>query len=413
MSELGNYQHLGGWDRSETMTEQGRSRYDLDYLIDRLFGDSYSSSDEILNNRRNWWNAFQPITAQEMFDDAERVNRRFYERLIGDVETTNEEFYSMLGGMAIDDSGYLEATTDELTKMTAGVSQASKLLDVEGKPIRSLGDLHSSYKKSKKRRQMAASRMDVNELTGGTTISFRDPITGEVVTHNRGQVTAASAMGVMNVDAWQEAFEGVQSRVDTRQQQYDSWAVDADRLNTLLDDNEQTDSDTWQTFWIRPGCFPTENNPTGCRIYDRDQAYTELEHYEARSIRHQAFNELVGGNDATLAFLQSGSGFSQSYRQGIYGGLADIISSTYGNLYSASFDTLGATLLSAELTGKSVDEATTMYEEQKFKTTEHQKALRESLKGLDLAFNKAKRKFGKKDKDAKAMFGGFRKDVPQ
>ena len=404
-----SFQTLGDLEQMDTMQAQGVADYEFENVLERYASQVWAGS-----GGGQMADSGQNPTQDLMFENIEAGFGRWVENMTGTTTDINEQFYNQIGSLSISDSGYLEASADALAAMTSNIEEASKLLGLKQKPIRTIGDLHEVYRKDKKKRERAIKTLGMDDLPGrSTTVSYRDPITGESITHNvGGDLSAMGRIGARETDAQAKAYEWISDRVQAQQNMYN----DLVRTTEFIDENQLQSLREGGIQWARPVFggwqynIGDQNNP----LWVTEGA--AINHYQQRNLQtysQTALNEFFGGNDQTLAFFQSGSANAQAVVHNLYDAFSQIASSTYGNLYEAAFDTVGQSLLSAELTGGAVEKAKGTLEAQSFKAFEQQKALRKSIGEATELFHKTKSRLRKRRKTPKARFGGFRKDVPQ
>ena len=228
-------------------------------------------------------------------------------------------------------------------------------------------------------------------------------------------------MSPKETDAHAKAYEWIVNRVDQQQQYYNELVTSNAYIDeTWLEQFRGTERhrNGWgdsagEYFNIGRNWDQEEGEYTDDHWVNYSGAETYYSNLGLRNARNSALNEFMGGNDQTLMFFNSGSSHAQATRHNLFDAFAQISSSTYGNLYGAAFDSIGQTLLSSELSGKAVSEASLTLENQTAKTFEQQKALRKSIGQASKLFQKSKGKFRKTKKKPKARFGGFRKDTPE
>tara|TARA_R100001443_G_scaffold82830_1_gene89703 strand:- start:3514 stop:4767 length:1254 start_codon:yes stop_codon:yes gene_type:complete len=405
---------LGDPEQVESMQAQGVADYQFENVLERYASQAWAGGegeglpDWLGSSNNNATNAFAAVNA---------AFGNWTGRMTGATENINTQFYNQLGGLKIDDGGYLEASSAALEKMTQNVDEATRLLGQKQNTIRTIGDLHKVYKKDKQKRERAIKALEMETPETGQTISYRDPLTGKRVTHNvGGEFSAENRMGVRNTDAYGQAREWIANRINQQQEAYHDMVLTEDWIR----DNQMSD---WQSReWGGQTQYLLNTNPTT----DQETWGTYEEMLNLQTSRnsntdqwsHIALNEFFGGNDITLKFFRNQndemdvSSQAWSTTQNLYDAFASIASSTYGNLYDAGFNTVGQSMLASELTGKSVQDAEETMTAQSFKAQDQQKALRKSLKQANELFQKTKGKLRKNDKQPKARFGGFRKDTP-
>ena len=274
-----------------------------------------------------------------------------------------------------------------------------------------MSDLYQVYRKDKKKRERAIRNLTIDNPGGSTSITYRDPLTGQVVTSNVNNLSSAeNRIGVRNTNAMADAKEYLINRINQQQEQLELDYVDINWIRENQLPNAQQNSFGQYGIW---------NPDSQSYNYVSEDAWlANAQQGNQRRInegyfRGQALNEFIGGNAHSHEFLRRGGNSAQAFMNNIYDAFAQVASATYGNLYGAAFDSVGQSLLAAELTGRAAQDAQKTIETQVFETEKRQQALRESIGKADEVFRKTKRKFANKNnKKAKARFGGFRKDTP-
>ena len=407
---------LGDLEQVESMQV---AEYQLDNVMERYASQVWAGGAN--EGMADWTTA--TYNMNNAFSAAEQMFGGWTDRMTGATQNINTQFYDRIGGLQVDDGGYLEATSAALEKMTGNIEEATRLLGKKEKPIRTIGDLHQVYKKDKRKRERAIRSLGDVDMPGkATTISYRDPLTGRRVTHNvGGQTSAEDVMGVRNTNAWADAREWIVNRINAQQEAYHDLVLTEDWIR----DNQMS---SWQSREVGGQTqYLLSTDPTSgvqnWGTYEERLAQQTSANSATDQWSHIALNEFFGGNNMTLAFFRGnveGGNEASDYTRAMgsltanrmYDAFADIVSSTYGNLYQAGFDSIGQSILAAELTGKSVQGAQETIEAQAYKSEEQQKALRKSITQANELFQKSKRKLRKTDKKPKARFGGFRKDTP-
>lgn len=389
---------IGDLEQVESMQAQGIADYQLENILERYASEVWAGTGggQMADSTQNF-----DIT--RAMQDTNTGFSNWVSKMTGATTNINEQFYNQIGGLNIDDDGYLEASGKALEQMTLNLDQATKLLGQKQNSIRSIGDLHKVYKKDKQKRERAISSLQGVELPGEkTTVNYRDPITGKTITHNLGSdLSALNRIGERETDAQGFSFDWIQNRIQSQQDSYNELTQTGDWIIENQLNNYQSQENWWGTSYLIDDEWVPEN-----------QAIENFQQSNPDTFAFTAFNEFFGGNDQTLQFFQSGSNHASATMLNVYDAFAKISSSTYGNLYGAAFDTVGQSLLASELTGKSIEETGTLLENQAYQAETQQKALRKSIQDAGEIFQKTKGKLRKKDKKPKARFGGFRKDTP-
>lgn len=400
-----SFQSLGDLEQVDTMQDQGVADYEFENVLER-----YTSQVWAGTGGGQFNNSMANFDLETALGDTESSFQSWAQNMTGATTNINEQFYNQIGGLNIDDDGYLEASSKALEQMTSNLDEATRLLGQQNKPIRTIGDLHKVYRKDKQKRERAIKSLQSGTVPGEkTTVSYRDPITGETVSHNLGSgLSAVNRVGERETDAQSKSFEWIQNRVQAQQNTYDDMVVGEDwiRENQLANMQQRT-TQSGQTQY-------NVGQSTNQDIWlSESEAIARQQHFNPTAFQHTAFNEFFGGNDQTLQFFQYGSDQAQTTMLNVYDAFSRISSSTYGNLYSAAFDTVGQSLLTSELTGKSMGETNTLLEDQAYKAAQQQKSLRASIEDSTTLFHKTKGKLRKKRTTPKARFKGFREDTPQ
>tara|TARA_R100000664_G_scaffold9791_1_gene16297 strand:- start:35598 stop:36857 length:1260 start_codon:yes stop_codon:yes gene_type:complete len=412
---------VGDVEEMGDMVDYGRAQYGFDDTLNRFLGSMYAGTgggQMAEEGLPQWgagsgWHGTGGHTWETQVRQVNRAMFHFTQRMKGASRDINNQFFSMLGGIQIDDGGYLEASDKTLAKITQNIEEATGLLSSKNKPIRTMGDLTRAYTKEKRKRQRAISTLSVDAPGGDTTVSYRDPITGKQVTHAVGQLESASdRIGLKNTNAYQGAYDYITRRIGEQQAIYDNLVVQDDWIL----DNQLSQLETGQDFFGNTTYrMPLPVDEDGNSTWMGEAEATEWFRWQnPYSYRMTALNEFFGGSGETHQFFQEGSDDARALANNLFHSFATVAGGTYGNLYDAAFNSVGSSLLQSEMTARSVDETKTLMADQVAAAEEQQKKLRKSVSDMTEVFHKNKRKLsGSKRKTPKARFKGFRKDTPE
>ncbi len=407
MGYLGTFEELDYFD-TPSQAEEGRISYRLEEVGERLY--------QALHRGHIGAENFHQYQEYDMRREDERTQNRydaiseFGSGFAGAIQGINEDFIGAIGEIEIKDD-YLQASHKELDAITRSVESAAKLLEspYKGK-IRTMGDLTNKFQKIKRARQRAASDLEVASIGQGATVSYRDPLTGEMVTRN--QYRSANPddyMDAMNTDS----FNAMRDFFKRRVQQ------DADWITNF--ETEQFTS-AMENVFADVGLGGYNPNQS---INLADYGYEGIIQsgpalYESLINRYQ---DLQSGDfsfapwakgQALRQFIGSDVNIAGTPEENLlYSELASMASITYGNLYRSAYDSM-ANILSSVNTGfGSALDAQVATEEQKFVAQEQQKALRQSIRKLGESFSRGKQRLLPKEKEPLARFTGFQGGRPQ
>jgi len=362
----------------------------LQSLIDRLFTSQYGSG--VGGSSSNIG------TAMNMVLD------RFYGSLEGNVSSTIQDFYGDFANKpTVSDKGYIKRTQQELDSIALGLQQAGKYLEPKKDKVRTQGDLFRRFQKTKQQREKARASLQVGELEAKSpNVVMVDPLTGQEFSTGVGiQYSPEQRLGIRNTNAWSEARNTIKGKVNAEQGILDTEAYSSGYENGL---------DMWdQTGVLLNSCSNSAYRKVGGVCRTREQSGNYYGSTSRAAVSKKAFNNFVGGNYSSLNFLQTYGG-SQEWVDSVYTAMADTISSTYGNFYNSSYESMGQMITGAGALTQDVNAAQKTLTEQKFAASKQKKILDDSLRGLGKTFSKARTSMQGKSKQRKAKFKGFYND---
>ena len=117
------WSQLGDLEQVDTMQAQGVADYNLENILER-----YASQVWTGTGGGHMGNSNYNFNAQRAMDDTQSGFTGWVDRMTNATSNINEQFYNQIGGLNIDDDGYLEASGKAMEQMTLNLDEATKLL---------------------------------------------------------------------------------------------------------------------------------------------------------------------------------------------------------------------------------------------------------------------------------------------
>jgi len=407
MGALGTYEELDYFD-TPSQTEEGRIAYRLEDVGERLY--------QALHRGHIGAENFHKFREYDMRRDDEYTQNRydaisqFGSGFAGAIRGINEDFVGAIGKIEVKDD-YLQASHKELDAITKSVEGAAKLLEspYKGK-IRTMADLTNKFQKIKRARQRAASDLEVASIGQGATVSYKDPLTGEMVTRNQYRSESPDDyMDTMNTDS----FNAMRDFFKRRVQQDADWITNFETeqftsaMENVLDTIGLEGYNPYETISLEDYGYEglsTLGPRTYRNLLDQYERLREGDFSYAAFGKNQALRQFIGSDVSLVGTAEEDL---------LYSELASMASTTYGNLYRSAYEAMGNVLSTVNIGFGSALDAQVATEEQKFVAQEQQKALRQSIRKLGESFSRGKQRLLPKEKEPLARFTGFQGGRPQ